>query len=50
MKKALLVLAVVPTLFAWGCGGGLWNNLHVAAYHLSDLTQWIAAINQLTTT
>ena len=45
-KKALLAFAVAPTLFGMG-GCGDWDAWYRVGYHLSDLTQWWAALNQL---
>jgi hypothetical protein len=45
MKVALLALVAAPVLFEGGCGGGIWNTLHIVLQHVSDLTQWAAALN-----
>lgn len=42
-KKVLYVLAASSMLFATGC----WGTVHTVLYHLSDVTQWAAALRIL---
>lgn len=47
-KKAMLMFAAVPTLFALGgCGGFSWETVHDLAIHVNQIAQFAAALGQL---
>lgn len=47
LKKAMIALTAVPVLGLLGCDGGIWGTLHQASIHLSEVTQWVAALDQI---
>ncbi|MBK9118960.1 MAG: hypothetical protein IPM18_05055 [Phycisphaerales bacterium] len=47
MKKSLLLLAATPVLFQLGCGGSWWQSAFWVAFGIAEITQYVAALDQL---